>query len=211
MSETTLMTEPAATTNEGQSASQPTDQAATGAVTEGQQQQTESQPAEGQAAQGEAQSKPEGAPEKYEFQAPEGQAFDAQVLDQFSEVAKELNLTQDNAQKMLDKMAPAIQARQQEQLQAFREDWAAQAKADKEYGGDKLAENIGAAQKALDSFGSQEFKTLLNETGLGNHPEVIRFMVRAGKAMGEDRIITGASGAPVSDARGLYSKSNMNP
>lgn len=45
-------------------------------------------------------AKPEGAPEKYEFVEPEGAKFDSAVLDTFSEVAKELNLSQENAQKV---------------------------------------------------------------------------------------------------------------
>ncbi len=43
------------------------------------------------------------APEKYEFKAPEGREFDSEVVKNFSEVARELNLTQDAAQKILAK------------------------------------------------------------------------------------------------------------
>jgi hypothetical protein len=226
MSDTTLMTDQtAATTTEGQAASQSANQSATGAdqgsqqqaagsqqqSTEGQQQQSGDANAQG-ARQQQQEKKPEGAPEKYDFKAAEGQAFDTQVLEQFSEVAKDLNLTQDAAQKLLDKMAPAIQSRQQEQFQSIREDWANQARSDKEFGGDKLPENLAMAQKAMDQFGTAEFKTLLNQSGMGNHPEVIRFMVRAGKAISEDRIVTGGSGAATqTDPRNLYAKSNMNP
>ncbi len=52
--------------------------------------------------------KADGAPEKYEFKAPDGREYDAEVLNNFSEVAKDLNLSQDAAQKLLDKMAPIV-------------------------------------------------------------------------------------------------------
>ena len=136
-----------------------------------------------------------GAPEKYEFKAHEGYEFDSSVINAYSEVAKELNLTQDAAQKVLDKMAPALQARQAEQINSIREEWAAQAKTDKEFGGEKMAENLGVARKALDAFGSPELRTLLNESGLGNHPEVIRLFYRAGKAISEDRFVGGSPAA----------------
>jgi hypothetical protein len=209
----------AATTTEGTTASeQATQQSATGADGGGQQQQaTEGQGAQGQQAEGtktegEQEKKPEGAPESYEFKAPEGVSFDEGVIGAFSEVAKELNLPQDAAQKVLDKMAPVIQARQMEQFEAARNQWAEATKADKEFGGEKLDENLATAKKALDTFGTPEFRALLKESGFGNHPEVIRVFYRAGKAISEDRFVAGQGGKTnQSDARRLYAASNMNP
>lgn len=213
MTAETLMTE-AATTTEGTTASeQATQQSATGAGEGGQQQQaTEGQGTQGQQAEGEQEKKPEGAPESYEFKAPEGVQFDDTVIGAFSEVAKELNLPQDQAQKVLDKMAPVIAARQAEQFQAARTEWAEAAKTDKEFGGEKLAENLGTAKKALDALATPELRTLLEESGLGNHPEVIRVFYRAGKAISEDRFVSGQAGKTnQGDARRLYAASNMNP
>lgn len=215
MSNETLMTETAATTNEGQAASQSTEQpAATGAEGQGQQQQTEGQTAaEGTADTGKTEEakKPEGAPDKYEFANTD--ELDSAVLEQFSEVARELNLPQDAAQKVLDKMGPIIQTRQAEQIEAARTQWAEDAKVDKEFGGEKLQENLSYAKKAMEAFATPELRTLLNESGLGNHPEVIRVFVRAGKAISEDRLVTGALGTTTSgpnDPKRLYPNSNMN-
>lgn len=144
-----------------------------------------------------AAAKAAGAPEKYEaFKAPEGATLDPGVMGQFEEAARELNLPQDAAQKMVDKMAPIMAARQAEQLQAMRTSWAEESKADKEFGGEQLSANMAHAQKAMTQFATPELKALLNDSGLGNHPELIRFMVRAGKALGEDNIVnSGASNA----------------
>ncbi len=139
--------------------------------------------------------KPQGAPEKYEFQAPEGKEFDAEIIGNFSEIAKELNLTQEAAQKLVETMGPKIAERQLAQVEAIRNEWAQQAQLDKEFGGDKLSENMSIAKKALDSFGTPELRTLLNESGLGNNPEVIRFMFRAGKAISEDTFVPSSTGA----------------
>jgi hypothetical protein len=72
------------------------------------------------------------------------------------------------------------------------ETWTEQVKTDKEIGGDKLAENLGVARKAIDTFGSPELKALLNSTGLGNHPEVVKLAFKVGKAISEDGFVSGS-------------------
>ena len=174
----------------------------------------ESRPAEGQGEQGaEPAAKPEekpaeapeGAPEAYEFTPPEGHVLDDGVIGKFSEVAKELNLPQDKAQKVLDVMAPAIAERQAAALQSMTQEWAESARADKEFGGEKLDENLAIAKTALEKFATPEFRTLLNDTGLGNHPEVLRVFVRAGKAISPDTVVTGKQApAPADRLATLY-------
>ena len=140
----------------------------------------------------------EGAPEKYEFNdkvadAPE--VLDPEVLTAFGEVAKELNLPQDAAQKVLDKVAPVIQAKQAQVVEQVRTEWANEAKADQEFGGESLDANLEIAKSSLNAFGTDALKSLLQESGLGNHPEVIRFMYRAGKAISEDSYVGNSEGA----------------
>ena len=142
---------------------------------------------------------PEGAPEAYEFTPPEGHVLDDGVIGKFSEVAKELNLTQANAQKVLDTMAPAIAERQQAALQTLSAEWVEAAKSDAEYGGDKLGENLAIAKTALEKFATPEFTKLLNDTGLGNHPEVLRVFVRAGRAISQDSVIPGKAAPQPAD------------
>lgn len=156
--------------------------------------------------------KPEGAPDKYEFQAGEGRQFDDEVIGAFSEVAKELNLSNESAQKVLDKVAPVLESRREAQVAEARAQWAADSKADKEFGGDKLQENLAVAKKARDAFATPALVELLDQSGLGDHPEVIRFFVKAGKAISEDNFVGGGQGSTQpATAQKLYSASNMNP
>lgn len=212
MTTETLMTSDAATTSEGQAASTPDVQAATAAAEGVQQQATEGQPAQAPAESQQTEAKPQGAPEAYEFQPIEGAALAPEMLERFSGVAKELNLSQDAAQKVLDEMAPAIQAHQAAQIEAITKGWAEQSTGDKEFGGEKLQENLAVSKKALDTFGTPELRQLLNESGLGNHPEVIRFMYRAGKAIGEDKFLAGGpANQSKQSAVDMYPASKMNP
>lgn len=227
--ENTLITDPAPTQTEGQPATQgsetQTDAStlAQGAADQGQQQQaadqgstadpeTQSQAAEGeQGKDPQNDGKPQGAPEKYEFATPEGMQFDDAVVGAFGEVAKDLNLSQEAAQKILDKVGPVMAAQQNEALQAASTEWAEASKTDKEFGGDKLNENLAVAKKAMDQFASPELRALLNESALGNNPEVIRMFYRVGKAISEDGFVVGgnAKNSEQTTAQRLYP--NMNP
>ena len=140
----------------------------------------------------------EGAPETYEFNtkiSDDSSELDPEVVTAFGEVAKELDLPQDAAQKVLDKVAPVIQAKQAKVLEQVKTDWANDSQADKEFGGENLAENLEIAKKSLDAFGSDTLKSLLHETGFGNHPEIIRFMFKVGLAISEDSYVGNSEGA----------------
>jgi hypothetical protein len=208
------MTETAATTNEGSTSSQnPANNPSTeGAQVGNQQQATEQQTQStdqkaGEQGQTEG-NKTGGAPEAYEFKAIEGREFDPEVLTTFSDVAKELNMPQEAAQKMLDKIAPKIQERQMQQLEAVRSEWAQSSQQDKEFGGEALKENLAVAKKSLDAFGTPELRSLLEVSGLGNHPEIIRFMFKAGKAISEDRYVGSSSGSNATKGNGIKSFSD---
>lgn len=145
------------------------------------------------------------APEKYEFTPPEGQELDANALAVFEPIAKELGLSQEQAQKLVD-IYPQIQQQQAEAWSKQVADWGEQVKADKEIGGDKFNASVGAAQRALDQFGNTELREYLNASGLGNHPALVRFCAKVGKAMAEDIFVVPNQGGQRSAADILYGK-----
>ena len=116
-------------------------------------------------------------------------------------------ITNDNitsAQNLVDKIAPVMAQRQVEQFEALRTEWRQASSSDQEFGGAKLTENMAVAKKALDAFGTPEFRQLLEQTGMGNHPEVIRTFYRAGKAISEDGLVSGSAPKASRDARSLF-------
>lgn len=139
----------------------------------------------------ESPAKVDGAPEKYEFKAPEGKEYDPGILSSFEAAARDSNLTQEAAQKLLDTMSPKIAERQLEQVTAIRKGWVEESRADKEFGGVNLEVNLATAKMAYDKFASPELKTLMVATGLGNHPEVIRMLFRIGQQLSEDTFVGG--------------------
>jgi len=149
-------------------------------------------------------------PEKYEFTMPDGVELDAAAADEFSAIAKELKLSQADAQRIAD-VATKMQQKQAETHVATVKGWADSCKTDKEFGGDNLDQNLSVARKAIDTFGSPELKALLNTSGLGNHPEVVRFAFKAGKAISEDGFIKAGARVPTPESsleRRLYPDMN---
>lgn len=132
----------------------------------------------------------EGESEGYaDFTLPEGMEINAARLDKFAPIMKELGLDQAQAQTLVDAEVERVQAQQEEAANAFtqqKQDWFDAAESDKEYGGDKFEQSSKLAGQAIDKFGTPELKKLMDDYGVGNHPEMVRFMYRVGKATQED-------------------------
>jgi hypothetical protein len=143
-------------------------------------------------------------PEKYEdFTIPEGMELDAELLTDFQNTAKELGLTQDAAQKLVDFGAELLSAgyqAQRENLNTTMEGWEAEIKADEEYGGDKLNETLDRGKRVIRDHGSKELLTVLEETGMGSNPHLIRFLAKLDKALGEDKTVDGKPAVTDKDA-----------
>jgi hypothetical protein len=161
-------------------------------------------PTEGQQATGEG-GATEGAPategqqatetEIQDFTMPEGVTLDVELTGELKAFAKEHGLKQEAAQKVADLGAKLLQ-KQQDAFVEVRNQWAEQAKTDKEYGGEKFNENLAAANQALGQFATPEFVKFLQESGLGNHPEMLRTWHRISKAVSEDKLVTGNAASP---------------
>jgi len=136
-------------------------------------------------------------PETYaDFTMPEGMEVDTQLLEQAVPVFKELGLTQEQAQKLVDLQAQYVKAGEERQIEAYDQmmgGWWEDTLADKEVGGDKLEESLGLMRKAAD-VGPPEFRQLMDDYGLSKNQHFIRFMVKMGKYMSED--VPGSSMTP---------------
>lgn len=158
-----------------------TDQTAPAAET----QQTSADAPQGGGEQGQDQ---QGVPEQYQWTTPDGLTLDPATLDAYSAAARELGLPQDQAQSIIDRVVPAMVQAQAAQTDAAVKAWESATQADPEIGGDKLAESLATAKRALSELGSPALSEFLNITGLGSHPEIIRMMAKAGRALGPDTI-----------------------
>lgn len=170
------------------------------------------------AAEAKAEADKNAVPEKYEIKFGDKDA-DPAMVEAFTPVAKELGLTNDQAQKLatfhqeqVDALLASQTKVQGEAWAGVQKEWVASARADTEFGhlagGKTFDENGALIAKGLATFGTPELNKALIDSGMGNHPEVARFFYRVGKAVSEDTIRVGASvgngGAPKSLADRIF-------
>jgi hypothetical protein len=129
------------------------------------------------------------------FVLPDGVAIDEATLGEARELFAGAKLPQDTAQAFVDFYAGKIRAVAEEPHRVWEEtqqQWVREISRDQEIGGSRLKATIEAAGKAIDRFGSPGLREVLNFTGAGNHPEVVRFFARIGRAISEDQPVPAA-------------------
>lgn len=137
---------------------------------------------------------PVAAPEKYDFKVPEGREADTELAAALTEIGKKHKLAPEVAQEVHDlgfKVADKFVAKLVADDKARRDGWTAAAKTDKEIGGEAYDKNLGVAKEAIGALATPEFVQFLNETGLGDHPEMIRTFFRVGQKLSEDSTVRG--------------------
>jgi hypothetical protein len=157
----------------------------------------------------------EKTPVEYDFTFADNVSPDDGTITELKGLAAELQLTPEQAQKIADlgakqavRWAENAQTMHVEAVQA----WTEAAQADPDIGGAKFAENLAIAKQAFDQFGTPALKQLLDESGLGNHPEIIRWAYKAAKALSDDVVIPGDRDAQVQTDKfkTMFPNSNMN-
>lgn len=127
---------------------------------------------------------------KGDFEAYQGAAAEFLQANPDASAADALKWAADYQAKLVGDGVANTQAQYEEQIGK----WEGEAKADPEIGGDKYNENVAVAIKAVEAFGTPAFKDVLNESGLGAHPEMIRFAFKAGQALKDAPVLTTAGG-----------------
>ena len=116
---------------------------------------------------------------------------DEGVLDDFKEFAHQNNLTQDQADNLLGLFSELEEEEAKNEEQAMEDlkvettiglqrDWG------KNYDG-----NLDYARRAYAQFGTPELTEIMDNTGFGNHPEVIKAFSKVGQLLGEEALAVG--------------------
>lgn len=132
--------------------------------------------------------------------APEGFALDDDTMALATPLMREFGVADDKAQAFVEKAAPIMERAgtvaverfvqaQVDQHAQMKRDWAEQTRSDPEIGGAKFDESVAMAAKARDMLFPPSFVELLNATGYGNHPDMIRGLAMAGRQLAEDTVV----------------------
>lgn len=152
-----------------------------------------------------------GAPEgDYEIAGlPEGMEVDKVALEKITPLAKELGLSNEGFSKLANVYATDIMPtvvegvvdNLQKDIAAQHATWATEAaeliKTDPVFEGKTLDDAKALSAKAIDRFGGGDFRKFLNDTGLGNHPAMLKFAYLAGSLIAEDTTFERGGSAPV--------------
>lgn len=154
----------------------------------------------------EKEEKPKGAakaPENYEFavpsEMPEDFSFDAEVEQTLARTFREIDLTQDDAQKLIDDVWPVLQRRAEQQEQELDTKWAELAKKDSRVGGEKLKENLATIERTIKAFDRNGLGGLLN-TAWRSNPDFLALVLAAAPAVSEDDFKGGTKARKTVDA-----------
>lgn len=123
-------------------------------------------------------------PENYDLKPPEGAngAWDEGMATAFKSAAHQNGLHPRQAQGLLDWYTKV----QNERVAAFTKEMEAGMATLKTEWGAGYDKRMGFARKAVDGVGGEELKKVLDSTGLGNHPVLVKVFAEIGEAMEED-------------------------
>jgi len=160
-------------------------------------------------------------PADYDLKLPESSSLDQAHVDEIAEFSKKQGLSKDQAQAYLDRESTVIgEVMQNAQkivednnkaaMETASEQWKEELKNDTEIGGDKANESAELSKRFTDAYFPEELKTWLDETGMGNHPGVIKGFRKAALdlGIGDDKVVKDVGRIPKrkSDADLFYPK-----
>lgn len=137
-------------------------------------------------------------PADWELAAPEDFPVPAENLKSFSDAAKKLGLSKEQAEGMLawhqsfhnDAMA-ANEAAMKQTVTAWQKEMAA----DAEFGGQNSKATLANARKALAAFDEDgKLRALLRNSGYQFQPDIVRVVARVGAAMAEHDFVGNSGG-----------------
>lgn len=131
-------------------------------------------------------------PDAYSIEVPEGLKADEALMGEFRNAAHEAKLTVDQAKTLTGWWNKRAEA-EQKAVNDARTAWTTELQTD--WGG-KFEGNVAVAQKAIRTLAPAEFVTFLEQSGLGNHPAMVRMFHRIGEAVSEDKLVQGTASQP---------------
>mgnify|MGYP003126241637 FL=1 len=86
-----------------------------------------------------------------------------------------------------------------ENLQELQQEW-----------GDKFNHNLEMARRAFMNFATPEAVKVLEETGMGNHPELLKVFAKIGEVLAEDSVLPGTNNAVLGGMNPASAQTQIN-
>lgn len=151
------------------------------------------------------------APEHYVLKNANGEDVEPQELEMMSRMFKDVNLSQEQAQKLYsayEKEQGSFIEQSQKEFNKMRDDWFNQTISDPQIGGQNIGQTKLCIKRVMQQCGNKELSEFLNKTGLGFNPAMVRFMTKVGELIGNDnRFVTGQAPVVVNPLKARYKNS----
>jgi hypothetical protein len=129
-------------------------------------------------------------PEEYTFKLPEGMAetsLDKNRIDTWRKELHEAGIPKAAAERIMSKYIAEEHSARTGLAQAKQNEIQQHELALKQELGTKFDEKINFARYAVKEFGSEALVDMLDKTGLGSHPEVVKLFATIGEKLGDDK------------------------
>lgn len=125
-----------------------------------------------------------------EYKFPENFTEDFVTKAETLELLKKHSVTQEALDDLIPTFTKVAEKVQEQSVAAWKaqvKTWAEVSASDTEFGGEKYDENIKTViGPVLDRWGSKGLMEILDQTGMAEHPEVMRFFYKIGKDVAKD-------------------------
>jgi antitoxin component of RelBE/YafQ-DinJ toxin-antitoxin module len=154
---------------------------------------------------------PQGAPEKYtDYTVPEGFTLDADVKTEADKIFKGMNLSQTQAQELVNFYTAKTREAFEAPFNAYQEtrkEWRTAAENDQDLrgklspGGDVLTTVARALESLNDPKLASDFREAMDMTGVGDHPAFIKTFYRLAQRLTEGTHVAGRGPVPAGQAK----------
>jgi len=121
--------------------------------------------------------------------------YNPEQTEYFRGLAHQLGLNNQQAEVLFDAYAESINGMQQQDAEAFEQFEVDNLKSLQSEWGDNFNSNLELARRAFMNFATPEAVEVIEQTGLGNHPEILKVFSQVGALLQEDSILPGSSQA----------------
>lgn len=151
------------------------------------------------------------APEHYVLKNANGEDVEPQELEMMSRMFKDVNLSQEQAQKLYsayEKEQGSFIEQSQKAFNQMRDDWFNQTISDPQLGGQNIGQTKLCIKRVMQQCGNKELSEFLNKTGLGFNPAMVRFMTKVGELLGNDNhFVQGQAPVVINPLKARYKNS----
>lgn len=128
-------------------------------------------------------------PDKYDLSGIVPDNYDPALLADFKKQAFENGMSNEGVRKMTEWYKNVEMAKAEALNKARAQHSDMQILQLKQEFGTRFDQEVGNARKALDAYTDKDFRKYMDETGLGNHPALVKAFAKIGRELSEDRLV----------------------